>query len=113
MALYTINPGEFKHFIQIGKYIYQGKDDDNIPVEKFEIKLKAKAQIINVSGKEIALNEGKANVVNKRFIIRYPRHIDICTDDVIIYNNKNYNITYPSDIKEQHKYLEIVAELIE
>ena len=111
--LYTINPGEFKHLIQIGKYISNEKDEDNIPIEKFEVKLETKAQIINVSGKEIALNEGKAKVINKRFIIRYPRHVEITNNDILIYNNKNYNITYSSDIKEQHKYLEIVAELIE
>ncbi|NFN48908.1 hypothetical protein FDB52_10185 [Clostridium botulinum] len=51
--------------------------------------------------------------MNKRFIIRYPKNIDVNNNDIIIYNNKRYNITYPSDIKEQHKYLEIVAELIE
>ncbi|MBY6836918.1 head-tail adaptor protein [Clostridium botulinum] len=113
MALYIINPGEFKHQIEIGKYASGGVDEDDIPAEKFEVKLTTKAQIINVSGKEIALNKGEAKVINKRFIIRYPKNIDVTNNDIIIYNNKRYNITYPSDIKEQHKYLEIVAELIE
>ena len=103
--MYTINPGDFKHPIEI-------QNIDNTPLNSYITALKVKAKIVNISGKEVAMAQGDSLVQLKRFIIRYPKNIEITNEDRLIYNSKIYNIKYPSDVQEEHKYLEIVAELV-
>lgn len=109
--MYTVNPGEFKYPITI-EYPENVVDTDNIPIQQWSIKLKCKAKILNISGKEQILNQGNSFEDVKRFVIRYPKGVVITNKDRILYNGNYYNVEYPSDIQEMHKYLEIVARLI-
>ncbi len=109
--MYRINPGEFKHPIEIISFKAY-VNEDNIPISIDEVILKTKARILNISGKEKILGDGVSSINSKRFYIRY-KNISISAKDKIKYAGKLYNITYVSDVEEKHKYLEIVAELIE
>ncbi|MGL5190920.1 MAG: phage head closure protein [Cetobacterium sp.] len=106
-----INPGEFRNLISIEKSIVT-TDIDNIPVNEWTVIHQCRAKILNISGKEVALSQGEVFRDTKRFIIRYPRSVEITNSDRIVYNNKYYQIKYPSDIQERKEYLEIVAEVI-
>ena len=110
--MYRINPGNFKHPIEILKYI-SVTDEDNIPRKQYKTVLKARARILNISGKEKVLNDGIISRSIKRFYIRYKRNLNLNTEDIILYKNKKYNITYVSNVEEKDVYLEIVGELIE
>lgn len=105
------NPGEFRNLISIEKSI-SVNNVDNIPVNQWSTIHQCRAKIINVSGKEVALSQGEVFRDTKRFIIRYPRSVEITNSDRVLYNNKYYQIKYPSDIQERREYLEIVAEVI-
>lgn len=109
--MFRINPGEFKHPIEIFS-VKQSQDDDFIPIEEELILLKTRAKILNISGKETLLSDKTISSNIKRFYIRY-KNIELTTDCKLKYNNKTYNITYISDIEEKHKYFEIVGELLE
>lgn len=112
--MYTINPGEFKHPIEI-QILKPGVDEENIPCEVWNRLISTKAKIVNVSGKEVQLSDGISSFNSKRFIIRYPRNTTMDTEDTTKYRliyKKAYNITYMSNIQESNKYLEIIAEVI-
>ncbi|NFE93710.1 head-tail adaptor protein [Clostridium botulinum] len=111
--MYVIDPGDFKHKIEIRRYSKNGKDEDDIPTEKYEAIVKTRAKIINTSGKEISINNGIASKKTKIFRIRFPKGIEITNNDKLLYNKKMYDIIYPSDIEDLHIYLEIVCEIIE
>ncbi|MBY6973080.1 UNVERIFIED_ORG: hypothetical protein B2H98_13115 [Clostridium botulinum] len=111
--MYVIDPGEFKHPIEIRRYIKNGKDEDDIPTEKYESIVTTRAKIINISGKKFSLNDGIASKKTKIFTIRFPKDIEITNNDKLLYSKKMYDIIYPSDIEDLHIYLEIVCELIE
>jgi len=109
--MYKINPGEFKHFIEI-QTLKPGVDEDNIPCEVWDKLIITKAKIVNVSGKEVQLSDSISSSNSKRFIIRY---LNIDTEDTTKYRlmyKEAYNITYISNIQEADKYLEIIAEVI-
>ena len=112
--MYTINAGEFKHPIEIQEL--QAVKINNIASEKWISILKAKAKIANISGREVQTSNSINAEYSKRFIIRYPRGLNIDTEDSkryrIFYKNRGYNITYLSDIKDLNKYLEIVVKRI-
>ena len=109
--MFTINPGEFRHPIQVVG-VTNGIDDDGIPTNIETVLLSTRAKILNLSGKDIILADGTSSNISKRFYIRY-KNIDLTSKDRIIYDNKTYNITSISDMEEKHKYFEIVAEVIE
>lgn len=110
--MYTIDPGEFKHPIEIQE-LKQVKIN-KIATEKWESILKAKAKIINVSGKEVQTTNSIQEEYSKRFIIRYPRGISLYSEDSkkyrVIYKNRAYDIIYISDVLDLNKYLEIVVK---
>lgn len=110
--MYKINPGEFKHKIDIKREGISTTNSSKIPKLEHKPLLTCNAKIVNISGKEVILGNGINNINQRRFIIRYPKGLDINEKDIVTYNNLNYNITYLSDIKEEGKYLEIVAEVI-
>ena len=110
--IYTINPGEFRHKIEIKREGVITTNSSKIPKLGDKLLLICKAKIVNLSGKELILGDGINNINQKRFIIRYPKNIDITEKDIINYNNSRYNITYVSNIQEEGKYMEIVAEVI-
>ena len=110
-----IKNGEFKHPIVIQRLDPDADkvDEDNIPIEEvWNDLIKTRAQILNISGKETIIANAETSTTSKRFYIRYSRNIRLTTDDRIVYDGQIYNITYVSDIEEQHKYYEIVGELI-
>lgn len=108
--MYTIDPGDFKHPIELQQL--EVVKINNIASKKWVSILKTKAKIINISGKEVQETIKETSSVTKRFIIRYPKYID--DEDSkkykLIYKDKEYNITYLSNIKDLGKYLEIVTE---
>ncbi|WP_321833481.1 phage head closure protein [Clostridium butyricum] len=108
----NIHSGEFKHPVSIERYISE-TNDDLIPIEKWETVLKTKAKIKNMSGYEKIITSVDTSINKKRFYIRYKRDLNLTTKDKIIYNKQSYNITYVSDVEEQHRYYEIVGELVE
>lgn len=109
--MFKINPGEFKHPIEIFS-VNQSQNDDFIPINEELTLLKTRAKILNISGKETLLSDKTISSNIKRFYIRY-KNIELTTDCKLKYNNKTYNITYVSDIEEKHRYFEIVGELLE
>lgn len=110
--MYTINPGEFRHFIDIYRLVNE-VDNDGIPTENTELLYSCKAKITNTSGKELMISSGTTSILKKRFIIRHNRAFSINSNDFIIYNGKRYNIIYCNDIEEARKYIEIIAEVVE
>ena len=110
--MYTIDPGEFKHPIELQQL--KIVKINNIATEKWESILKAKAKIINISGKEIQVNNNIKSEYSKRFIIRYPRGISLDSEDSknqrLVYKNRSYDIIYISDVLDLNKYLEIVVK---
>lgn len=112
--MYTIDPGEFKHPIEIQELNLCKVN--NIATEKWTTILKAKAKIINVSGKEVQTSNSVNQEITKRFIIRYPRYIKFDAEDSknyrVLYKNNTYDITYKSNIQDLNKYLEIVTKRV-
>ena len=110
--MYTIDPGEFKHPIEIQEL--QVVKVNIIPTEKWSSILETKAKIINISGKEVQTGNSIDSEYSKRFIIRYPRGVTIDSEDSkryrVLYKDRGYDITYLSDIEDLNKYLEIVTK---
>lgn len=106
-----INAGEFKHPIEIQRYI-SSIDEDGIPIEEYITILRTRAKIKNMSGYEKIIANADTGIDKKRFYIRFKKDLNLTTKDRIVYNGYSYNITYVSDIEELHKYYEIVGELV-
>lgn len=113
--MYTINPGEFKHYIEIQK-LTPGKDKDNIPCEKWDRVIKTKARIQNKGVKETFIGDGINSENTKLITIRYPKGINLDEEDTkryrIEYKGKQYNIIYMSNVRELNVYLEILMERV-
>ena len=109
--MFKINPGELKHTIQISTPD-SGTDQDGIPLSTYTVLLSTKAKIVNVNGTKVILADGISATNIKKFYIRYKK-VEITSKDKIIYKDKSYDIKYINNIEEQHKYLEITAELVE
>lgn len=109
--MYTIDPGEFKHSIEIQEL--QAVKVNNIASEKWITILKAKAKIANISGKEVQTSNSIYSEYSKRLIMRYPRGVIIDCEDSkryrVLYKDREYDITYLSDIQDLNKYIEIVV----
>lgn len=108
----VINVGEYKHPIEIQRFI-SGVNEDHIPIKKWETILKTKAKIKNMSGYEKIIANADVGIDKKRFYIRYKKGLNLTNKDRIVYNSINYNITYVSDVEELHRQIEIVAEVVE
>ena len=106
-----INPGEFKHRIDILKSS-PSKDKENKPSKVWNSTFGTKAKILNTSAKEVIMADGENSIHSKRLIIRYPKNVEITTDNRISYKGNQYNIKYVSDIEDLNVYLEIVAEIV-
>lgn len=107
-----INPGEFRHRIQIQRYD-EYKNDDNIPCEGWIDLFSTKAKVINVRGDDFILAQGNGVRITKTFYIRARKEFEVTEEDRIIYNGREFNIKYVNDIEERGIYLEIKAEVIE
>ncbi|MDO5518417.1 MAG: phage head closure protein [Clostridium sp.] len=110
--MYTIDPGEFKHPIEVQQL--KAVKVNNIATEKWISILKTKAKIANISGREVQTINSINEEYSKRFIIRYPRGLNLDAEDSkryrILYKDRGYDITYLSDIQDLNKYLEIVTK---
>lgn len=109
--MFSIKPSEFKHTIEIGRFI-DGKNEDNIPIQKWERLYNTRAKILNVRGEEF-YNLGTSSKEVKSFYIRYNHNYELTTKDRIKYNSKFYNITYVNNVDEANRYIEIRAEVVE
>lgn len=111
MGRYRINPGDFKHEIEIQR-CQKIKDEDNRLVEQWTALCNVRAKILYTRGSEYIESYGTNSNVGVTFYIRYNCK-DITSKDRIIYKGKPYNIVYVNNIQELNKYYEIKAELIE
>lgn len=110
-----IKPSELKHTISILN-IVKDIDIDGIPIQKKEeILIECRALIKNMSGKEFLMSEGKNSTDTKTFFIRYQKKCNeiVVKKTKIKYKDKIYNVSYASNVKEDNKFYEIVAEVVE
>lgn len=105
-----MNCRSYKHKIIIKRPIGVKKDEENLPIPDYEEVLTCKARISNTSGKEINFANGEGSVTTTRFYIRYIRNLNLTTKDILIYNDKQFNIVYCSNIKEENEEYEIIGE---
>ncbi len=105
-----MNCRRYKYKIIIKRPTGVMKDEDNLPIPVYEEVLTCKARISNTSGKEINFANGEGSVITTRFYIRYIRNLNLSNKDILIYNGKQFNIVYCSNIKEENEEYEIVGE---
>ncbi|AOY53866.1 MULTISPECIES: phage head closure protein [Clostridium] len=105
-----MNCRSYKHKIIIKRAIGVKKNDDGLPIPDYKEILTCRARISNTSGKEINFADGEGSVITTRFYIRYIRDLNLTNKDILIYNGKEFNIVYCSNIKEENKEYEIVGE---
>ncbi len=109
----VINPGEFRHRIEVQRYKGIEKNEDNIPVEKWETLFTPKAKILNVRGQEFIQAYGSDVKISKTFWIRARRNIEVTESDRVKYKDKIYKIHYANDLEDRGIYLELKCEGIE
>ncbi|WP_346889175.1 phage head closure protein [Clostridium sp. UBA1056] len=108
----SISAGEFRHKIKILRPTIE-RDEDNIPVEKLTEIFTTKAKITNVRGNELRIGEGTIYKQEKRVHLRVVRSKPIKQNDVVLFNDQKYNITYVNNIEEMNRYYELKMELME
>ena len=115
MDNFIIKPHEFKHLVEFQRYTDNNVDLDNIPSEnEWKTLFKTKAQVNRNQNDEKIIMEGTSKKTIKTFRIRYRKGVQPTNKDRIIYNNNSiWDIKSVNNIKEDNKYLEIKAELIE
>ena len=106
-----INPGEFRHRIEIQRAI-TSKNKDKIPVETWETIFTTKAKILNVRGQEFLQAQGSQTKVTKTFYIRARKNIYVTEEDRVKYKENLYKIHYANDIEERGIYIELKCEAI-
>ena len=99
----------FEKFINLCKKVW------NSVVEFFKT---VWAKVSNLYGKEfIEAQKVEANI-SKKFIIRYIKDLDpsinpnTCKDFIITYRGISYDILYIDNIKEENKFMEVMAGVL-
>lgn len=115
--MYTINPGAFNKSIELLEYKSK-VNDDNIPVLEWETILRCKARIRNNTSTSAEMDNGDNFISKKTVTIRYPKHLtSFDTEDnnryKIKYNNRLYEISSMSNVREENKYLQVVVKVAE
>ena len=109
--MYTINPGEFKHKIEL-KEVKTSTDADNIPTKTLTTIWTTKSRVRNNVASNKELDNGERTAITKIITARYPKHlVDFDVEDAnrykVLYNNKTYEVISMSNIREENKYLQI------
>jgi SPP1 family predicted phage head-tail adaptor len=103
-----INAGEYKHKIQIVKYVVI-KDSDGFEVKTPVTVLSPYAKIKTTRGYTIIANNSDFEKAYTNFTIRYPVTV-IDREMIILYKGKEYEIQYLNNIDELNVELEIQAK---
>jgi len=110
MAYFKINSAEFRHHIEIQRYI-KVKDEDNILRERWDTLCNARAKILWTRGSEYVESYATNSEVEATFYIRY-NHKGITSKDRLIYNDEAYDIIYVHNVQEANNYYEIKARKV-
>lgn len=102
---FKLNPGELRTPIKIQRST-PGKDEDNRPINIYKDILSCRAKVTSYKGKVNIEAQGKIYVDDKRVIIRKPS-FEILDTDVIVLNNKIYDIVSLVDIEERNRFYEL------
>lgn len=109
-----MNIGELNHRITILKKANK-KPLEDTTYENFKT---VWAKVNNLYGKEfIEAQKVEANI-SKKFIIRHIKDLDMslnpnaCKDFIITYKGISYNILYIDNIKEENKFMEVMAGVL-
>jgi SPP1 family predicted phage head-tail adaptor len=109
-----VNIGELKHRVTIQKKAEKKPLEDTTYTDFKTVW----AKVSNLYGKEfIEAQKVEANI-SKKLIIRYIKDLDMslnpnaCKDFIITYKGISYNILYIDNIKEQNKFMEIMAGVL-
>ena len=103
-----INAGEYKHKIQIVKYVVT-KDSDGFEVKTPITVLSPYAKIKTTRGYTIIANTSDFEKAYTNFTIRYPVTV-IDREMIILYKGKTYEIQYLNNVDELNVELEIQAK---
>ena len=114
--MYTINPGEFKHKIEL-KEVKTSTDADNIPTKTLTTIWTTKSRIRNNIASSKELDDGERTSITKIIATRFPKHLKLDIEDAnrykVLYNNRLYNVVSISNIREENKYLQINIGVME
>lgn len=115
--MYTINPGEFKHKIEL-KEVKTSTDVDNIPTKALTTIWTTKSRVRNNIASSKELDDGERTSITKIITTRFPKHLaNFDVEDAnrykVLYNNKTYEVISMSNIREENKYLQINIGAIE
>ncbi|MFQ6881373.1 head-tail adaptor protein [Clostridium sp.] len=114
--MYTINPGEFKHKIEL-KEVKTSTDADNIPTKTLTTIWTTKSRVRNNIASSKNIDDGERTSITKIITTRFPKHLKLDIEDAnrykVLYNNRLYNVVSLSNIREENKYLQINIGAIE
>lgn len=108
--MYTINPGDFKHKIEL-KEVKTSTDADNIPTKTLTTIWTTKSRVRNNIASSKELDDGERTSITKIITTRFPKHLKLDVEDSnrykVLYNNRIYNVVSISNVREENKYLQI------
>lgn len=109
--MYTINPGEFKHKIELQE-VKISTNADNIPAKTLTTIWTTKSRVRNNISSSKNLDDGERTSITKIITTRFPKHlVNFDVEDSnrykVLYNNKLYSVVSLSNIREENKYLQI------
>lgn len=105
-----MNPGELNRRIKI-QTLTSTVNVNGFAVENWTDLKTVWAKIQNLHGSEFFQAQQVNSKATCKFTIRYVKDLD--TSMRIVYENKNYNILYVDDIRAEHTYIEMLAEVID
>ena len=115
--MYTINPGDFKHKIELQE-VKVSTNADNIPTKTLTTIWTTKSRVRNNIASSKELDDGERTSITKIITTRFPKHLaNFDVEDVnrykVLYNNKTYEVISMSNIREENKYLQINIGVME
>ena len=106
------NAGKYNHLIKIVQTVVV-EDSAGFQTEEKQVTvLTPFAQINTTKGMTIIRNDSDFEKALTRFLIRYPRGVEITRDMLIEYGDKTYTIEYLNNVDEASVELEIQAKEI-
>lgn len=102
---FKLNPGELRTPIKVQR-VTLGKNEDNMPVNFLKDIISCRAKVTSYKGKQDLEAQGKVYIDEKKVIIRKPK-FEILDTDVIVLNNKVYDITSIVNVDEKNRFYEL------
>lgn len=106
-----VNPGEFRKRISFIEYVIEVDSSGHQKKQPTKI-YSCNAKFSRTSGTESIRLGSEFSEVDVRFLIRYTK-VPISRKNVILYGGKKYEIEYINDYGDEHRYIEIIAKLME